>query len=182
MSMVEKARNTLLPPPAAVIGLMLLLIWVLPIGVPNGETIAQTTPEPITSEAAADAWEIGLPATSHEAVDLRSISDNSLFLQRRTPWQDAPETIVAEPEPIETIVPEPPVAEPRAPLAQPMISLLGIVSTENVSRALIFDEAVQSERWVTSGDLIGEWQVVQIGSDDIILRAQGEEIVVTYNR
>ncbi|MDX8355268.1 hypothetical protein [Cognatiyoonia sp. IB215182] len=174
-------RNLLLPPPAIIAGslIMFVVVWT---SIHQDENQAPGSIQlPFSADHDGTAEPIGLAHIEHDPETLAVIARQSLFLQGREPWQEVvPEqTVVAAPEPIlEPALPEP----VQQPLLPPEISLLGIVNTAENTKILILDQRSQSERWIAVGDLVGDWEVVEIRNNAIVLRAGGEETVVSYNR
>lgn len=180
---VEKIRNTLLPPPAAVICMLLLLYWaLLEISVDEHANSSQFDEQVVENVGLVDEI-VTLPLTPQKEEEQKIIYARSLFLQSRAPWQETREAIVAETVPaVEAATTELPVAPPREPAVPPEISLIGIIKDDRSTRALIYNEITQSEQWIAEGTQLGDWSVVTIREDDIVLRAEDEELVVTYNR
>jgi len=111
--------------------------------------------------------------------DIQVAVERSLFLPLRHPWEE----VVVEAEPILEIeqtleVPEPSgEAQPQV-FQEPDVLYLGVVTTSNSSRALISLGIERNESWVETGAAIGDWSVVEIRAEAILLTAGEQEVVV----
>lgn len=179
--MLSRLRNLLLPPPG-----ILLCLGALGLFAASGaEDVSETNAGPIVVSAPKDRDNatpgIQLPDRSVSSGELQSISVNTLFLEARAPWQVPESPRPEEVQPVDPApLPEPTAVAPKLPV--PDLTLSGMVNNNATFRALVRDNETGIEHWLSVGDLHNHWQVKEIAEDRIILRAEGEEIVVLYNR
>ncbi|WP_189413059.1 hypothetical protein [Neogemmobacter tilapiae] len=109
---------------------------------------------------------------------IADFSDQLLFAEgRQAP--NLPEVVEAEDvvEVIETI--EEPIEEA---VEQPVLQLLGILATGEQTRALLRNDALDTEIWVTVGDDVHGWTVVAISQNDVRLEQPPHEFAVQLYR
>jgi hypothetical protein len=96
-----------------------------------------------------------------------------LFRSTRRPFDPTilPIPIVQELPPI--------VAEPAPPPPPPdasQISLKGIIQTEGIKRALVATPEAPDGIWLTKGETVNGWLIINIGSDLIAISAGGQTL------
>ena len=181
--MFDGLRNIVFPPPLIVIGAAALyvLAW---SGNHNAAIPADSTPNPtLQSDKGAEPVEITLPAIDRSQSDLQLISTQPLFNQSRQPWASPEALQPIAPSVQAPVLPEPP-PQPKVEvtLSIPNLSLIGMIQDDQAARALVLDLDTLDERWLEVGDIYQSWELFGILNDRILLRAEGEEMVVLYNR
>lgn len=180
--MNENIRNLLLPPPVIVVGIGLLAGWI--VYETSQDSVMPTVPTAeITNTTGMENVVVELAPILHNLTDLSEISDRALFAQKRSPWQSPEVQVPVDIEPAPVVEAQEPTPPPPPPRPEtPAISLLGVMKNDQITRALVLDQRTDEETWIVVGDTLADWEVVEIDSSGLILRAQGEEFLVSYNR
>lgn len=175
-------NRSFLPPPAALL-LVAVTAWLTMGQVQHERSL--TSLAAMKAESKIDAGHMKLlPFTSD--VDFAAAAGQSLFQPLRAPWSAPIEDEFIEPEFVEEeffeeedVVVE---AEPEF-VPPPSFRLLGATNEGGDARALLLlDEYSSDERWVSLGEQLAGWTVVEILPQRIRLSSGSEDILIEMYR
>jgi hypothetical protein len=158
---------------AALGGAGLAALWLL-----------RTDPLPVSGEgpgtasgeaAAAPTVFFQLPAPFDTEEAIRQFTTRPLFAEGRRPFEPAP----VAPEPPVVAVPEltpEPVETASEPLPSPQIRLLGVMVSGEVRKALIFDESTGQQTWLSEGEAVQGWTLIEVSNNSMRLKVEDAEI------
>ena len=138
-------------------------------------------PKVIATERTGAVFE--LPVASDYGAKLRMVAERPLFSETRRPPR--PEPVTPPPEPTEPdVVPEQDFieVEPAPPPAPPVFAFQGFMHSEEKIDALVSLAEHSGEIWVSVGDKIEEWTVVEISHQFIRIARDGFEHIVEINQ
>ena len=147
--------------------------------------IATSQPKMTGSQVPVEALRADTPqGTEFSAADMSDlVRAKSLFVTRPllAEGRRMASAVVAEPAPIElpvvAVAPPPTVEEITPPAPEvPNIQMVGVMETATEIRALIRDLTDGSERWVSKGDAIGPWTLINITQVGMLVAIGDQEI------
>lgn len=136
---------------------------------------------PVTSDQdwnniRSEAEELPLPPLSDAKAASRVMDERPLLAEGRRSF--VPEPVSAEPPVVPEPVPKPTEPAPEIPIEPPEIEFLGTMNDSKESRALIKVKNIDTELWITTGESIDGWKIVDIETESIILQQKDEKITL----
>jgi hypothetical protein len=163
---------------STVLAVVAAAIGTLPTSPPSSDTLTVQKQQEGDNEPAAPKDTIDLVG-ARASVDVTSLSSAPIFSPTRLPVRAAPQfpLNVAEPpvEPIQEKAVEP---KPQAKPAPPEFVFLGVIITQNQTKALLKEATTAQEVWVAQGGHFIGWELVEISHSSVRLRNEGNEVAV----
>jgi hypothetical protein len=166
----------LLPPLGLVAGLCgagITAFWLIQADpFPIAGLNAETGSSPI-AQGAMSYFALPAPFDAEDAV--ARFANRPLLAEGRRTFQPRPTTQ----EQVPVVAPEPvlePVETTSEPLPLPQMRLIGMMESGGIRRALILDESTGQQIWLTEGEAIQGWILIEVGNSTVRLKAENTEI------
>lgn len=139
------------------------------------EPVAPAVPKSVTDRASPSAGQTNAIPVPSDATKLTVTHERPLFRADRRRYEpNLPPTVIAAPTPAVTapsISPPPPALQPTSISLPSDLRLVGIVAATGQRRAVFRKGAQRDSISVVAGDQVGDWRVVEISPESVVLVA-----------